>query len=97
MTTTDKNNQGINDPQENGQNKAYLVLSSKELAKGFIRPVREYYIHKTCRTITGMSKKIQETYARDPKFYSATFCLNCENHYPVGEFRWEGTDELVGS
>ena len=32
-----------------------------------------------------------ETYARDPKFYGATFCVECKGHFPVGEngqFRW---------
>jgi len=44
--TTDRNNPELNSAKENGQNKAYLVLSEEEKAKGFIRPVRNSYIHK---------------------------------------------------
>ncbi len=47
------------------------------------------------RTVMGIA--IAETYARDPKFYGATFCVNCGKHLPVNEFIWEGTNELVGS
>lgn len=31
-----------------GQQKGYIVLSAAERAKGFVRPVRETYTHKTC-------------------------------------------------
>lgn len=34
-----------NGQQETGQNNCYLVLSEEELAKGFVRPVRDKYIH----------------------------------------------------
>ena len=44
--TTDKNHPGINKPKSEGkQNEAYLILSEEERAKGFIRPVRNKYIH----------------------------------------------------
>jgi len=79
------------------QNKVYLVLSDEEKAKGFIRPVRELYLHTVCRTTTRMHISIAETYARDPKFYGYTYCISCKKHLPVSEFVWEGTDELVGS
>jgi len=44
-----------------------------------------------------MSDKLAETYARDNKFYGATYCTGCEKHLPVEEFLWDGTDEKVGS
>jgi hypothetical protein len=50
-----------------------------------------------CRTITTMALPLAETYARDPKFYNATFCCGCGTHLPVNEFVWEGTTEPVGS
>lgn len=50
-----------------------------------------------CGTSTKMGQAIAETYARDPKFYGATFCCGCNKHLPVGEFVWEGTDQIVGS
>lgn len=71
---------------------AYLVLSDEERAKGFVRPVRRTYIHETCGAATTMGQALAETYARDPKFYGATFCVRCSQHRPVGEhgeFTWE--------
>lgn len=50
-----------------------------------------------CGESTKMAMAIAETYARNPKFYSATFCVCCGKHLPVGEFFWEGTSEEVGS
>jgi hypothetical protein len=54
-----------------------------------------------CNTITTMNISIAETYARDPKFYGATFCSYCRKHFPVGEngeFVWnDGSGERVGT
>ena len=86
-----------------GMQKAYVVLSEEERAKGFIRPVRRSYIHDKCGVRTIMGLALAETYARDPYFYSGTFCCGCGTHFPVGpkemggEFVWDGTDERVGT
>jgi hypothetical protein len=97
-TTTDRNDPEINVPDEiTGQNKAYLILSDEERSQGFVRPVRETYVHLKCATTTRMSRDIAETYARDPKFYGATWCISCRAHLPVSEFVWSGTKETVGS
>jgi hypothetical protein len=80
-----------------GQHGAYWVLSEAERAKGFVRPVRTSYVHAKCGTETRMGRALAETYAREPKFYGATMCVNCGAHFPVGEFTWSGTSELVGS
>jgi hypothetical protein len=80
-----------------GQQKAYVVLTKEEREKGFVRPVRDSYVHKVCGVVTSMSLDIAETYARDPKFYSGTFCVGCRKHLPLSEFVWDGTDEIVGS
>jgi hypothetical protein len=50
-----------------------------------------------CGVATTMNMALSETYARNPKFYGATFCVGCNKHLPVDEFVWDGTDELVGS
>lgn len=80
---------------------AYLVLSEQERAKGFVRPVRTSYRHDTCGAVTTMSRALAETYAREPGFYGATFCVKCQRHAPVREFRWDvtgdDTDPVVGS
>ena len=162
--TTDPNDPKLKEGQKNetGQHEIYLVLSEEERAKGFVRPVRNTYVHigrkynykdihymlsateqmemkkqrpdKTyvavmtvalredgsflggsyvtqeeldawrtgkpiggCGTSTTMGKALSETYARNPKFYGATYCCTCNKHLPVEEFVWEGTDEIVGS
>ncbi len=50
-----------------------------------------------CGVRTKMNQTISETYARNPKFYGATFCVGCGKHLSVSEFVWDGTDEIVGS
>lgn len=82
---------------ESGQQKGYIVLTPEELAKGFVRPVRDSYLHLKCGAKTKMSRDIAETYARDPEFYDGTFCVSCRKHLPLDEFVWDGTDEKVGS
>lgn len=83
--------------KENGQQKDYVVICPEDRAKGFVRPYRDEYIHKKCGGTTTMGRQIAETYARDPKFYSGTFCCHCGKHFPVAEFRWLDTDQDVGS
>src|SRR3990167_4531984 len=80
-----------------GQQKGYIVLSAEERAKGFVRPVRQDYVHKKCGVRTVMALSIAETYARDPKFYNGTFCAGCKAHFPLDQFVGDGTDEMVGS
>ena len=82
---------------ETGQQKGYVVLSDEERSKGFIRPYRNSYVHNKCGVLTKMSRPIAETYARNPKFYSGTFCTGCKEHFPLDQFVWDGTNELVGS
>lgn len=135
-----------------GLQKAYVVLSAEERAKGFVRPYRDTYVHVgrklpetlrdltpeeekenakygyvkyeqyppdrdpldgrfwtemdleyakgSCGGVTTMNRALSETYARDPKFYGATFCSKCRLHRPVGqegEFVWFDTDIRVGT
>lgn len=84
---------------ESGQQKGYVVLTPAERAKGFVRPFRDAYRHLKCGAITTMSRDIAETYARDPGFYSGTFCTTCRAHFPVGEngeFTWYEMDGSEG-
>lgn len=80
-----------------GQQKGYVVLSTEERAKGYVRPYRDAYVHQTCGALTRMHRSIAETYARDPTFYTGTFCVNCCAHFPLSQFYWDGTSEVVGS
>jgi len=111
--TTDPNDPLLRQHEESGQNKgqqkAYLVLSAEERAKGFVRPVRYRYRHLACGTTTTMGAALSETYARDPKFYGGTFCCNCGKHFYLQDarpgvkteddwaFLWEPDGDPVGS
>ena len=83
--------------QPTGQHDDYIVLADEERAKGFVRPVRNGYVHSKCGSVTRMGTKLAETWALDFRFYSHTFCCVCNAHFPVSEFVWDGTDEEVGS
>lgn len=81
------------------QNEVYLVLSDEERAKGFVRPVRSTYRHLACGGTTTMGMALAQTYAANPSFYGATYCVHCQMHRPVGangEFVWEDGSK-VGS
>lgn len=80
-----------------GMQKGYVVLSAEERGKGFVRPVRRTYRHNSCSTTTTMGIALAETYARDPTFYGGTFCCNCAAHFPLDQFVWEGTGEVLGT
>jgi len=80
-----------------GQHSSYIVLCEEERAKGFVRPYRDRYKHSTCGSVTTMGRALSETYARDPKFYGSTFCVNCNAHYPVDQFIWTADGAQVGS
>jgi len=85
--------------QPNGQQRDYVVLSESERERGFVRPFRDAYRHAKCGAITTMGRSIAETYARDPGFYSGTFCATCRAHFPVGvdgEFTWYEMDGRDG-
>lgn len=107
-TTSDRNDPRLPSPSGPDstpvdQQEVYLVLSEEERAKGFVRPYRDRYRHTACTvdqvSSTTMGRALSETYARNPHFYSATYCVHCRMHRPVGpqgEFEWlDGTK--VGS
>lgn len=82
-----------------GRQVGYVVMSEAERAKGFTRPYRDAYRHLKCGKITTMGRALAETCARDPGFYSGTFCATCGGHYPVGEsgeFTWYEMDGTEG-
>ena|SRR6185369_5389237 len=82
---------------ETGQHEGYVVLCPDERAKGFVRPYRDAYRHTSCGSVTTMGRALSETYARQPTFYSHTFCVNCNRHLPVAEFTWTLDGQQVGS
>lgn len=42
-----------------------------------------------CKGQTLIAREIAETFAKDPGFYSATYCSVCRKHRPLSEFAWE--------
>lgn len=77
-----------------GQQKGYIVLTPEERAKGFVKPLRRSYTHDICGSLTTMGRSLCETYARDPHFYSGTFCCACGTHFPLNQFHWEDGEPM---
>ncbi len=75
-----------------GQQRGYIVLTPEERAKGFVQPVRNSYRHLPCGGVTTMGQGLSETYARNPWFYSGTFCTTCGTHYDLSQFEWVGSN-----
>jgi len=99
-TTTDRNDPDLGygvDSEPTDMHKKYLVLPPEEIAKGYVRPFRNKYVHSKCGVVTVMGDALSETYARNPKFYGATYCVGCRMHLPVSEFTWDKDGEVVGS
>jgi hypothetical protein len=83
-----------------GMQKDYVILTEEERQKGWVRPLRRSYTHSRCGGSTKMGLALCETYARDPKFYSGTYCATCKDHFPVGpdgEFTWDEDGAKVGT
>jgi len=88
------------DTKPSPQAEVYLIspqLPEEYRSKAYIRPLRTSYTHTLCGQGTVMGREIAETYARDPKFYGATYCVHCKMHLPVSEFVWNPDGETVGS
>lgn len=81
--TTDRNDPCLHEIEPSGMQRCYLILSEEERGKGFVRPVRNYYIHFKCGTVTRMGDALSETYARDPEFYGGTYCVRCKTHFDL--------------
>lgn len=82
---------------------ANIMMDGKKLGATYITQKELDQYNKTsgyiggCGAATTMGQALAETYARDPSFYGATFCVGCNRHISVVEFVWDGTDEKVGS
>ena len=84
-----------------GQFADHYVLCAEDLAKGYVEPYRESYIHETCGGLTTMPRACSETYAVQPDYYGSTFCCTCGGYFPVGangQFVWDTKDnQKVGT
>lgn len=77
-----------------GQQVGYVVLTEEERRKGFVKPVRRSYTHQKCGSVTTMGRALCETYARDPYFYTGTFCCHCGAHFSLDQFNWEDGEPM---
>ncbi len=99
------------DPREIRETKDFWEICAQEHGHtgacgspfyGDLLPSEAKQIHSThrkggCGAETKMGQALSETYARDPSFYGATFCVKCNKHLPVAEFVWSQDGEVVGS
>jgi hypothetical protein len=71
---------------------AYVHVGKPPEGQAFEYPITKKF-PGGCGTRTQMGLALAETYARDPHFYSGTFCCSCRAHFPLDQFLWEGTTE----
>lgn len=50
-----------------------------------------------CHAKTTMGRELAGTWARNPRFYGATYCVHCQMHLPIAEFVWSVDGERLGS
>jgi len=76
--------------REDGQYENYPTKDDGE----FEQPVHDSYVHEDCGTTTTMRGDLPESVARDPEFYTKTYCAGCQTHVPVEEVYWkdDGSD-----
>lgn len=81
------------DKRPDGQYENYPTTDEGE----FVQEPRSTYTHADgCGSRTSMTDALAESVARDPTFYTKTFCSGCGEHVPVGEVEWtDGEDWVV--
>jgi hypothetical protein len=80
MITTDRSNPDLKKVKENGQNEAYIVLSEEERAKGFVRPLRDTYVHVgKVPLYKGIHQMLEETDEHYPKYVAVMTVMEKED------------------
>lgn len=80
------------DRLSDGQYENYPTIDSGDFAQ---KP-RDTYVHVDgCGSTTKMTGDLRESVARDPTYYSNTFCSGCGSHVPVSEVEWEDGEDWV--
>lgn len=87
------------DEEKSGEEFGYVAY--EEYPESEAPKVGRYWtlaeLNSGCGTVTKMGRALSETYARDPKFYGATYCCGCQKHLRVEEFVWDADGQVVGS
>lgn len=80
--------------KEDGQYENYPTIDEGE----FEQEPRSTYIHVDgCGKATTMSKSLVKSVARNPDYYSHTFCSGCTEHVPVEEVQWKDGESWKAS
>lgn len=77
--------------KSDGQHERYpsSVKVKEDGSPAFVQPHRDAYRHRKCGAVTRMrGEDLTLTYATNPGFYGATFCVGCRDHLPLAEFDW---------
>lgn len=74
------------------QNKKYLVLSEEERAKGFVRPVRQSYVHVGLKPKYPLRDLTEDEQERFKQFGYAKFEAYPESESPVNGRYWTQAD-----
>jgi hypothetical protein len=72
----------------NGQQKGYVVLSAEERAKGFVRPVRQSYVHVGRQAPQNLRDLTDEEHERYDKFGYVKFQPYPESELPLTGRFW---------
>ena len=75
--------------KEDGQYENHPTIDDGE----FVQAVQREYVHEECGETTVMGSEIAESVARDPHYYTETFCAGCSDYFPVEEFQWKSDDQ----
>jgi len=71
--------------RSDGQYENYPTIDNGD----FEQPVRDEYVHEGCSSTTKMTGDLPESVARNPHYYTKTFCVGCGKHVPVSEVYWK--------
>lgn len=75
--------------RDDGQYENHPTIEEGE----FQQSVHYSYRHTECGSRTSMSDDIARSVARDPDYYSKTFCASCEEYVDTDEIEWlDGSD-----
>lgn len=63
----------------------------------YVQEVRRRYVHDLCGSVTIMPQEIAESVARDPEWYSKTFCASCGQYVTTSDVAWnaDGADWVM--
>lgn len=80
--------------REDGQFENYPTIDEGDVQQD----PRDTYVHvEGCGQTTTMTGDLPVSVARDPTYYTKTYCSGCQDHVPVSEVEWEdGEDWVVG-